>query len=499
MSLDKTYFDQMEAKIPHGRVRTRFAPSPTGYMHVGNLRTALYTWLIARSHGGDFILRIEDTDQERYVEGAVDIIYRTMEKTGLIHDEGPDKDGGYGPYVQSERQRSGIYMEYAKKLVEKGEAYYCFCTQERLDSLKKNVNGEEIMAYDKHCLGLSKEEVEANLKAGMPFVIRQNNPKEGTTTFHDDIYGDISVDNSELDDMVLIKSDGYPTYNFANVVDDHLMGITHVIRGSEYLSSTPKYNLLYKDFGWDIPTYIHCPPVMKDAQNKLSKRNGDASYQDLVAKGYLKEAVLNYILLLGWSPKGEREIFTLPEMIEVFDESGIGKAPAIFDPAKLRYINAEYIRAMSEEAFFEKAEPYIDSVVKTPCNKALLAQVLHQRCELMSDIPEQIDFIDEMPEYDLAMYTNKKMKTTAETAKEALEAILPVLEAIPADGFTRDAVHAALFALIEEKGVKNGFMLWPLRVAVSGKQFTPGGGIELAAVLGKEKAVARVKAAIQRL
>ena len=492
---------------------------------MGNLRTALYTYLIAKHEGGDFILRIEDTDQERYVEGAVDIIYRTMEKTGLIHDEGPDKDGGYGPYVQSERQRSGIYMElvltgrdcglaerapmcgvphhacdvYVKKLVEKGEAYYCFCTQERLDSLKKNVNGEEIMAYDKHCLGLSKEEVEANLKAGMPFVIRQNNPKEGTTTFHDDIYGDISVDNSELDDMVLIKSDGYPTYNFANVVDDHLMGITHVIRGSEYLSSTPKYNLLYKDFGWDIPTYIHCPPVMKDAQNKLSKRNGDASYQDLVAKGYLKEAVLNYILLLGWSPKGEREIFTLPEMIEVFDESGIGKAPAIFDPAKLRYINAEYIRAMSEEAFFEKAEPYIDSVVKTPCNKALLAQVLHQRCELMSDIPEQIDFIDEMPEYDLAMYTNKKMKTTAETAKEALEAILPVLEAIPADGFTRDAVHAALFALIEEKGVKNGFMLWPLRVAVSGKQFTPGGGIELAAVLGKEKAVARVKAAIQRL
>ena len=468
-------------------------------MHVGNLRTALYAYLIAKHEGGDFLLRIEDTDQERYVEGAVEIIYQTLKDTGLIHDEGPDKDGGCGPYVQSERHKAGIYMEYAKMLVEKGEAYYCFCTPERLESLRRTVNGEEIMSYDKHCLSLSKEEVEANLKAGKPFVIRQNNPTTGTTTFNDEIYGDITVDNSELDDMVLIKSDGYPTYNFANVVDDHLMGITHVIRGSEYLSSTPKYNLLYKDFGWDIPTYIHCPPVMKDAQNKLSKRNGDASYQDLVAKGYLKEAVLNYILLLGWSPKGEREIFTLPEMIEVFDESGIGKAPAIFDPAKLRYINAEYIRAMSEEAFFEKAEPYIDSVVKTPCNKALLAQVLHQRCELMSDIPEQIDFIDEMPEYDLAMYTNKKMKTTAETAKEALEAILPVLEAIPADGFTRDAVHAALFALIEEKGVKNGFMLWPLRVAVSGKQFTPGGGIELAAVLGKEKAVARVKAAIQRL
>ncbi len=409
-------------------VRTRFAPSPTGYMHVGNLRTALYAFLKAKSAGGTFILRIEDTDQERYVEGAVDIIYNTLRETGLIWDEGPDIGGPVGPYVQSERM--GMFKGYAEQLVKEGKAYYCFC---------------------------------------------------------------------DKDDQILIKTDGMPTYNFANVVDDHLMGITHVIRGSEYLSSTPKYNLLYKDFGWDIPTYIHCPPVMKDAQNKLSKRNGDASYQDLVAKGYLKEAVLNYILLLGWSPKGEREIFTLPEMIEVFDESGIGKAPAIFDPAKLRYINAEYIRAMSEEAFFEKAEPYIDSVVKTPCNKALLAQVLHQRCELMSDIPEQIDFIDEMPEYDLAMYTNKKMKTTAETAKEALEAILPVLEAIPADGFTRDAVHAALFALIEEKGVKNGFMLWPLRVAVSGKQFTPGGGIELAAVLGKEKAVARVKAAIQRL
>lgn len=470
-------------------------------MHVGNLRTALYAYLIAKHEGGDFILRIEDTDQERFMEGALDIIYRTLEKTGLVHDEGPDKDGGVGPYVQSERNASGLYLKYAKQLIEQGDAYYCFCDKERLESLKSKVSGDgtEIVVYDKHCLHLSKEEIEANLAAGKPYVIRINMPTEGTTTFHDEIYGDITVPNEELDDMILIKSDGYPTYNFANVVDDHLMGITHVIRGSEYLSSTPKYNLLYKDFGWDIPTYIHCPPVMKDAQNKLSKRNGDASYQDLVAKGYLKEAVLNYILLLGWSPKGEREIFTLPEMIEVFDESGIGKAPAIFDPAKLRYINAEYIRAMSEEAFFEKAEPYIDSVVKTPCNKALLAQVLHQRCELMSDIPEQIDFIDEMPEYDLAMYTNKKMKTTAETAKEALEAILPVLEAIPADGFTRDAVHAALFALIEEKGVKNGFMLWPLRVAVSGKQFTPGGGIELAAVLGKEKAVARVKAAIQRL
>lgn len=492
MALDKTFFEDLEARIPKGKVRTRFAPSPTGYMHVGNLRTALYTWLIARHADGTFILRIEDTDQGRLVEGATDVIYRTMKECHLDHDEGPDVGGPTGPYIQSERR--DLYLPYAQLLVEKGAAYYCFC-----EKAESEEDSGEFDRADDPCRNLSEEEVAANLAAGKPYVIRQRIPHEGTTTFHDVSFGDITVENKTLDDQVLLKRDGLPTYNFANVVDDHLMGITHVIRGSEYLSSTPKYNLLYKDFGWDIPTYIHCPPVMKDAQNKLSKRNGDASYQDLVAKGYLKEAVLNYILLLGWSPKGEREIFTLPEMIEVFDESGIGKAPAIFDPAKLRYINAEYIRAMSEEAFFEKAEPYIDSVVKTPCNKALLAQVLHQRCELMSDIPEQIDFIDEMPEYDLAMYTNKKMKTTAETAKEALEAILPVLEAIPADGFTRDAVHAALFALIEEKGVKNGFMLWPLRVAVSGKQFTPGGGIELAAVLGKEKAVARVKAAIQRL
>ena len=472
--------------MPSNKVRTRFAPSPTGYMHVGNLRTALYTYLMAKHEDGTFILRIEDTDQGRYVEGAVDVIYNTLRETGLLWDEGPDIGGPVGPYVQSERM--GMFKQYAEQLVAEGKAYYCFCTEERLEALhaEQRANGE-MTHYDGCCRDLPEEEVKQRLAAGEPYVIRQKIPKEGVTGFDDVVYGHIEVENSEMDDQILIKTDGMPTYNFANVVDDHLMGITHVIRGSEYLSSTPKYNLLYQAFGWEIPTYIHCPPVMKDAQNKLSKRNGDASYQDLVAKGYLKEAVLNYILLLGWSPKGEREIFTLPEMIEVFDESGIGKAPAIFDPAKLRYINAEYIRAMSEEAFFEKAEPYIDSVVKTPCNKALLAQVLHQRCELMSDIPEQIDFIDEMPEYDLAMYTNKKMKTTAETAKEALEAILPVLEAIPADGFTRDAVHAALFALIEEKGVKNGFMLWPLRVAVSGKQFTPGGGIELAAVLGKEK------------
>ncbi|MEG0877358.1 MAG: glutamate--tRNA ligase [Oscillospiraceae bacterium] len=477
-------------------VRTRFAPSPTGYMHVGNLRTALYAYLKARSADGTFILRIEDTDQERLVDGAVDIIYNTLRETGLTWDEGPDIGGDYGPYVQSERM--GIFKGYAQQLVENGSAYYCFCEKERLEEMRavQKASGQA-PHYDGHCRNLSEAEVKAKLDAGAPYVIRQKMPREGKAGFDDVVYGYIEVDASELDDQILIKADGMPTYNFANVVDDHLMGITHVIRGSEYLSSTPKYNLLYQAFGWEIPTYIHCPPVMKDSQNKLSKRNGDASYQDLVAAGYLTEAILNYILLLGWSPKGEKEIFSLSEMIEVFDESGIGKAPAIFDVQKLRYINAEYIRALSPEAFYEKAKPYMDTVVKTDCDRALLSNVLQQRCEVLSDIPEQIDFIDELPDYDLAMYENKKMKTNKETSKQALTDILPVLEGI--ESFTKDNIHTALFALIETLGVKNGIVLWPLRVAVSGKQFTPGGGIELAAIIGKEKTIARVKHAIELL
>ncbi|MEG0396155.1 MAG: glutamate--tRNA ligase [Oscillospiraceae bacterium] len=477
-------------------VRTRFAPSPTGYMHVGNLRTALYAYLKARSADGTFILRIEDTDQERLVDGAVDIIYNTLRETGLTWDEGPDIGGDYGPYVQSERM--GIFKGYAQQLVENGSAYYCFCEKERLEEMRavQKASGQA-PHYDGHCRNLSEAEVKAKLDAGAPYVIRQKMPREGKAGFDDVVYGYIEVDASELDDQILIKADGMPTYNFANVVDDHLMGITHVIRGSEYLSSTPKYNLLYEAFGWEIPTYIHCPPVMKDSQNKLSKRNGDASYQDLVAAGYLTEAILNYILLLGWSPKGEKEIFSLSEMIEVFDESGIGKAPAIFDVQKLRYINAEYIRALSPETFYEKAKPYMDTVVKTDCDRALLSNVLQQRCEVLSDIPEQIDFIDELPDYDLAMYENKKMKTNKETSKQALIDILPVLEGI--ESFTKDNIHTALFALIETLGVKNGIVLWPLRVAVSGKQFTPGGGIELAAIIGKEKTIARVKHAIELL
>ena len=480
-----------------GKVRTRFAPSPTGRMHVGNLRTALYTYLIAKHEGGDFILRIEDTDQERYVEGAVDIIYRTMEKTGLIHDEGPDKDGGYGPYVQSERQRSGIYMEYAKKLVEKGEAYYCFCTQERLDSLKKNVNGEEIMAYDKHCLGLSKEEVEANLKAGMPFVIRQNNPKEGTTTFHDDIYGDISVDNSELDDMVLIKSDGYPTYNFANVVDDHLMGITHVVRGNEYLSSSPKYNRLYEAFGWEVPVYVHCPTITNEEHKKLSKRSGHSSFEDLLEQGFLTEAIVNFVALLGWSPAGNQEFFTLEELVKEFDYHNMSKSPAVFDMTKLRWMNSEYMKAMDFDKFYEMAEPYIRQVITKDLDLKKIAAMVKTRIEVFPDIAGHIDFFEQLPEYDVSMYTHKKMKTNAETSLKVLQDVLPLLEA--QEDYSNDALYELLAGYVSETGVKTGVVMWPIRTAVSGKQMTPAGATEIMEVLGKEESLERIRKGIALL
>ena len=480
-----------------GKVRTRFAPSPTGRMHVGNLRTALYTYLIAKHEGGDFILRIEDTDQERYVEGAVDIIYRTMEKTGLIHDEGPDKDGGYGPYVQSERQRSGISMEYAKKLVEKGEAYYCFCTQERLDSLKKNVNGEEIMAYDKHCLGLSKEEVEANLKAGMPFVIRQNNPKEGTTTFHDDIYGDISVDNSELDDMVLIKSDGYPTYNFANVVDDHLMGITHVVRGNEYLSSSPKYNRLYEAFGWEVPVYVHCPTITNEEHKKLSKRSGHSSFEDLLEQGFLTEAIVNFVALLGWSPAGNQEFFTLEELVKEFDYHNMSKSPAVFDMTKLRWMNGEYLKKMDFEPFYAQAEPYLKAAITKPLDLKKIAAMVKTRIEVFPDIAAQVDFFETLPEYDPEMYVHKKMKTTKETSLETLKEVLPLLEA--QEDYSNDALYETLAAYVAEKGVKTGFVMWPIRTAVSGKQMTPAGATEIMEVLGKEESLERIRKGIALL
>ena len=481
-------------------VRTRFAPSPTGYMHVGNLRTALYAYLMAKSQGGRFLLRIEDTDQGRLVDGAVDVIYNTLRETGLLWDEGPDIGGPVAPYVQSERMK--MHKEYALQLVEKGEAYFCFCTKERLDEMhEKQREAGEFTHYDGHCRNLSKEEIEEKLAAGTPYVIRQKMPTTGTTTFHDETFGDISVENSELDDQILIKADGMATYNFANVVDDHLMGITHVIRGTEYLSSSPKYNLLYEAFGWEIPKYVHCSPVMKNATEKLSKRNGDASYQDLVAKGYLTEAILNYIALLGWNPRGEnaeREIFTLPELVEAFSIEGISKSPAIFDTVKLNYINGEYIRRMSVEQFHEVALPWIRQAVKSEqADTMMIAKALQARTNVLNEIPDQIDFIDELPEYDIAMYTHKKMKTNSETALVALKEILTALEAV--EVWNGENIHNALFALIEKMGVKNGYVLWPLRVAVSGKQFTPGGGIELSEIIGKEDALARIRKGIEKL
>ena len=479
-------------------VRTRFAPSPTGYMHVGNLRTALYAYLKARSApDGVFILRIEDTDQGRYVDGAVDIIYNTLRQTGLTWDEGPDVGGPVGPYVQSERM--GMFKQYAEQLVKEGKAYYCFCTTERLEQLheQQKAAGEAVGHYDRHCRNLSPEEVAEKLAAGTPYVIRQKCPTEGITGFDDAVYGHIEVNNAELEDQILIKADGMPTYNFANVVDDHLMGITHVIRGSEYLSSAPKYNLLYEAFGWPVPVYIHCPPVMKDAHNKLSKRNGDASYQDLVAKGYLSEAILNYILLLGWSPKGEQEIFTLEEMCKIFDESGISKSPAIFDPLKLRAINAEYIRRLSPEQFRKMADPWIDQAVHRPIDRDLLCANLQPRCEVLGEIPEQLDFFDAVLPFGPELYANKKQKTTPETAKTALEALKPVLEGL--DSWNKDAIFEACKTLAEQMEVKNGWLLYPLGIALSGKQRTPGGGTDLAAMLGREETLARLNAALAAL
>lgn len=479
------------------KVRTRFAPSPTGRMHVGNLRTALYAYLIAKHEGGDFILRIEDTDQERYVEGAVEIIYRTLEKTGLIHDEGPDKDGGVGPYVQSERQEKGIYLEYAKQLIEKGEAYYCFCDKERLESLKQTVAGKEIIIYDKHCLHLSKEEIEEKLAAGVPYVIRQNNPQTGTTTFEDEIYGTIEVDNAELDDMILIKSDGYPTYNFANVVDDHLMGITHVVRGNEYLSSSPKYNRLYEAFGWEVPVYVHCPLITNEEHQKLSKRSGHSSYEDLIDQGFLSEAVINFVALLGWSPADNREIFTLDELVKAFDYHHINKSPAVFDMTKLKWMNGEYMKAMDFDKFYEMAEPYIRRVVTKDYDLKKIAKLVQSRIEIFPDIADHIDFFEELPEYDIAMYTHKKMKTNAETSLLVLQEILPLLEA--QEDYSNDALYAMLSDFVKEKGYKNGYVLWPIRTAVSGKQMTPGGATEIMEILGKEESLARIRKGIALL
>ena len=479
------------------KVRTRFAPSPTGRMHVGNLRTALYAYLIAKHEGGDFILRIEDTDQERYVEGALDIIYHTLKETGLVHDEGPDLDGGVGPYVQSERQAQGIYLKYAKELVEKGEAYYCFCDKERLESLKQEVAGKEIIVYDKHCLHLSKEEVEAKLAAGVPYVIRQNIPNEGTTSFEDEIYGKIEVPNSELDDMILIKSDGYPTYNFANVVDDHLMGITHVVRGNEYLSSSPKYNRLYAAFGWDVPVYVHCPLITNEEHKKLSKRCGHSSYEDLIEQGFVTEAVVNYVALLGWCPSDNREIFSLEELVEAFDYHHMNKSPAVFDMGKLRWMNGEYIKAMDFDKFYERALPYLKEAIHKDLDLKKIASQVKTRIEVFPEIKELIDFYEEVPEYDTQMYCHKKMKTTEETSLNLLKEVLPLLEA--QNDYSNDALFEALVAFGKEHGYKTGYIMWPIRTALSGKQTTPAGATEILEILGKEESINRIHAAREKL
>ncbi|MEQ2782014.1 glutamate--tRNA ligase [Blautia hansenii] len=479
------------------KVRTRFAPSPTGRMHVGNLRTALYAYLIAKHEDGSFMLRIEDTDQERFVEGALDIIYRTLAKTGLVHDEGPDKDGGYGPYVQSERNAQGIYLKYAKQLIEQGDAYYCFCTKERLESLKSSVGEKEIAMYDKHCLHLSKEEIEEKLANGEPYVIRFNMPTEGTTTFQDDIYGAITVPNNELDDLILIKSDGYPTYNFANVVDDHLMGITHVVRGNEYLSSSPKYNRIYEAFGWEIPTYVHCPLITNEEHKKLSKRSGHSSYEDLVEQGFLTEAIVNYVALLGWCPEDNREIFSLEELVKVFDYHHMSKSPAVFDIQKLRWMNGEYMKAMDDDKFYEMALPYLKQVITKDLDLRKIAGMVKTRIEVLPDIADLIDFFEAVPEYDIAMYTHKKMKTNPEISLEVLEKILPVLEGT--EDYSNDAMYELLCGFAKENGYKNGQILWSIRTALSGKQMTPAGATEILEILGKEESIRRIKAAIEKL
>ena len=479
------------------RVRTRYAPSPTGKMHVGNLRTALYEFLIAKHAGGDFLLRIEDTDQGRLVEGSVDIINRTLEAAGLVHDEGPDKDKGYGPYVQSERVKSGLYMKYAKQLVESGAAYYCFCTKERLESLTTEAGGETITHYDKHCLSLSKEEVEANLAKGMPFVIRQNIPQEGTTSFTDAVYGEITINNSELDDQILIKSDGFPTYNFANVIDDHLMEITHVVRGNEYISSTPKYTRLYQAFGWEEPVYVHLPLITNEDHQKLSKRCGHASFEDLTDQGFVPEAIVNYMALLGWSGPENREIFSLDELIELFDYTKINKSPSVFDIVKLRWMNGEYLKMMDNERYYSLALPYVEQAVKKDYDKKKIADLVKTRIETLCDIPEKIDFFNELPEYDAEMYTHKKMKTNSENSLESLKDLLPRLEAL--DTYNNETLSALVSAYVEEKGIKNGVALWPLRTAVSGKQMTPGGAYEIIEILGKDESLERIRKGIALL
>lgn len=492
--MDMTWFDDMEKRIPTGEVRTRFAPSPTGYMHIGNLRTALYTWLIARHAEGRFILRIEDTDQSRLVEGATEVIYNTLKECRLTWDEGPDIGGPVGPYIQTERR--DLYAKYAHLLVEKGEAYYCFC--DKAESAEDSGNFEKT---EDPCRSLSFEEAKARVEAGESYVVRQKIPREGQTTFQDVIFGDITVDNDTLDDQVLMKRDGLPTYNFANVIDDHLMGITHVVRGSEYLSSAPKYTRLYHAFGWPVPEYVHCPPVMRDAHNKMSKRHGDPSYEDLKEQGFLTDAILNYVALLGWSPRGdiaEQEVFSLDELAKAFDLAGMSKSPAIFDIEKLTHFNALYLRAMAPEDFAKAAEPYIRSAVKGEhLSAGEIAALLQARCEKLTDIPEKVAFFQELPEYSADLFTNKKSKTNPEVSKAMLEAAIPMLERITE--WSQDAIHDGLVALAEKLEVKNATLMWPVRIAAAGQVVTPGGAVEICHILGRDETLRRLRLGLEKL
>lgn len=474
-------------------IKTRFAPSPTGYMHIGNLRTALYSYLIAKSKGGTFMLRIEDTDQNRFVEGAMDVIYRTLSLCGLNYDEGPDKDMGNGPYIQS--QRKDIYIKYAKKLVELGHAYYCFCSKERLDGLRADLEAKGLpYEYDGHCKNLSPEEIQKKLDAGEPYVIRQIMPREGVSEYDDAVYGKITIENSTLEEQILLKSDGLPTYNFANVVDDHLMGVTHVVRGNEYITSTPKYNLLYDAFGWERPCYIHLPLITKEGGKKLSKREGDASFEDFYNKGYLKEAIINYVALLGWSPGGEREIFSLKDLEEIFSIDGINNSPAVFDTVKFRWMNGEYIKMMHPDDFHKAALPYYEKCLTKKPELKRISELLQSRVEVLSEIPDYVDFFENVCDYDVSMYVHKKMKTTVEGSLETLKELIPVLEAI--NDWQEENIHSALMQYIADKGVKNGIVLWPLRTALSGKMSTPGGATEIAYIIGKDETLARVNKAV---
>lgn len=486
----QAWFEEMEARIPKGKARTRFAPSPTGYMHIGNLRTAMYTWLIAKKLNGTFILRIEDTDQERLIEGATDVIYNTLRTCRLDWQEGPDVGGPVGPYIQTERRE--IYEKYAELLIEKGGAYRCFCKEDEGTVHVTLPNGETIKKHQCACAKLTKEEVQEKRDAGESCVIRQKIPQEGTTTFVDSVFGEITVPNNELDENVLIKTDGLPTYNFANVIDDHLMGITHVVRGSEYLSSSPKYNLLYQAFGWEVPVYVHCSPVMRDAQHKMSKRHGDPSFEDLLAEGYLPEAILNYVALLGWSPGGEREIYSLDELAQVFDIHGISKSPAVFDINKLKWMNATYIKEMPAEDFARVAEPYIRQTVKNPeLDVARIAGLLQQRTELLTEIPEKVEFFEGMQRYDPTLYEHKKSKVDMETSLQVLKTVSPALQELTE--WNDEGIHEVLTKQAEILGVKNATVMYPVRIAVSGRAVTPGGAVEICSILGREETLLRLR------